>query len=164
MKEELLRLQKLRQEERQEIARRLKEIDEDLASIERVLVLAERQERESNQSQLSLIKRPRRTKSNKFVNVTFREAVKQLFADDPGRFWTPKEIKEGVLSHGYPTKSKNFGATVRSQLQKMREDEVVSATKTNDVWLYSAKEKGSTTDNGEEPNHGDVGERSSQLT
>ncbi|MCK4822002.1 hypothetical protein KA005_39935 [bacterium] len=162
MKQELTELKERLQVERQAIASRLKQIDDDLASIERVFNLVDRQKPQVNTSQLTLIEPEQRSK--KFANMTFRDSIKIIFDENPGKFWAPKEIVKALLKEGFQTKSKDFGATVRTMLLLLRQKNQINATKTATGWLYGpTEEKGSVPHMDEtEPNsdNGGLGERS----
>ena len=162
MKEELNKLKDRLQVERQKIASRLKQIDDDLASIERVFSLVDKQKPQVNISQLTLMEPEQESK--KFANMTFRDSIQVLFNENPGKFWAPKEIVKALLKEGFQTKSKDFGATVRTMLLLLRRKNQINATKTATGWLYgSTEEKGSVPHMDEtEPNsdNGGLGERS----
>ncbi len=136
MSDQLLQMQDRLQEERQKLARRLKQIDDDLVSLVRVINLMHSQRTESTQSQLDLIKG--KTSSNRFAKLTFRESVSQMLYENPGKFWVPKEIASELLRGGFKTRAKKFGPTVRTMLHGMRVDGSISATETETGWLYGS--------------------------
>lgn len=134
MKEELKELKDRLQVERQEIANRLKQIDDDLASIERVYSLVDKRKPHVNISQLTLMEPEQESK--RFANMTFEDSIKIIFNENPNKFWAPKEICKALLKEGFKTKSKDFGATVRTMLLFLRRKNKINATKTKTGWLY----------------------------
>ena len=134
MRDQLLQMRDRLQEERQELARRLKEIDDNLASVEKVISLVASQGATSVQLQLDPIRREKDT--DRFANLTFKESVLQILNEKPDKFWAPREIASELLNNGFTTKAKKFGPTARTMLHVMRESGVVNATKTKTGWLY----------------------------
>lgn len=163
MKSELTELRDRLQQERQEIATRLKEIDGDLASIERVFSLVQKQPPKDNRSQQRFIRLT--PDSTRFTDFTFNNAVLELFQENPSKFWAPKEIVSALLKEGFTSGSKDFAATARTMLGIMRKKNKISATKIKSGWLYGPK-KDSTPHMAEVESNvdtGGLGERSKPV-
>ena len=162
MNTELSELREKLQTERQQLAGRLNEVDNQLSSIETVLDLLKQQKHQGDKSQLPLldIKPP---VSDRLSGLPFKKSVKIILKDNPSKWWKPKEIFETMLKEGFQSNSKDFNNTARNMLMHMRKDQEVEVTKVRRGYLYKYKEEGSVPHMDEtEPNsnNGGLGERS----
>ena len=161
MSDKLLVLKDRLQIERQQLAEKLNEIDNNLTSIDTVLGLLKEQH-----PQISTAKTNAQNitqESDRFKDLPFKKAVILLVKNNPLKSWTPKDIFEGLLKGGFKSNSKNFKNTARTMLMHMRKGNEIESTKTDRGFLYMYKEKGSVPHMaGTEPNsdNGGLGERS----
>lgn len=126
------------QVERQQLAERLNEIDNKLASIETVLDLLKEQHTETNKSQRLLLNINQI--STNFKDLTFKKAVNAMLKENPSKWWAPKDIFENLIKGGFQSNSKDFKNTARTQLMFMRKKEEVRTTETKRGYLYAYKE------------------------
>lgn len=161
MIDKLLVLKDRLQIERQQLAEKLNEIDNNLTSIDTVLDLLK--ERHLPISTVKTTPLNITQESDRFNDLPFKKAVSLLVKDNPLKSWTPKDIFEGLLKGGFESNSKNFKNTARTMLMHMRKRNEIKAIKTDRGFLYMYKEKGSVPHIAEtEPNDetGELGERS----
>lgn len=154
MKAGLLELKKTLQADRVKLTDKLKTIDDNIASIDKVLSLVDVQKSKPDDKQLTLLPQIINQKTNqptseRFKNITFYKAVNLLFNENPGKAWKPAEITTALLEEGFTTNSKNFNNTVRTLLLNMRKGERINATRTKEGWLYGDIKKGSVSLTGE---------------
>ena len=126
--------------EKRRLENRLKEIDEELTSVSRVLELIEKRKDKKDYRQRSLIPEE---KSTEYTNMTFKEAALDLLEKNPEKAWEPKEVTKTLLKKGFITKSKNFGNIVRAMLFNLRKEGFVDAEKIKkgkqEMWRYRHK-------------------------
>lgn len=150
------------QVERQQLAERLNEIDNKLASIETVLDLWKEQHTEPNKLQIPLLNINQT--SNNFKDLTFKKSVNIILKENPSKWWAPKDIFENLIRGGFQSNSKNFKNTARTMLMFMRKKGEVRTTKTGrGYFLYAYKEKDSVPHMAETESNvdnGGLGERS----
>ena len=143
MDTKLLDLKDKLQVERQQLAEKLSEINNKLASIDTVLDLLKEQDVQTDESQLPLINIEQ--VSDRFSGLGFKKAVNILFKDYPEKWWAPKDIILGMLKEGFESDSKKFENTARTMLGHMRKKGEVDAIKRErgQGYLYKYKEKDS---------------------
>ncbi|MCK4820173.1 hypothetical protein KA005_30690 [bacterium] len=137
MNTELMGLKDGLQVERQQLAERLNEIDNKLASIDTVLDLLKKQHAQSNKAQMPLLDLNRIP--GRFSGMPFKKSVILLLKDDQEKTRTPKEIVKGLLKEGFESKSKNFNNTARTMLMYLRKKGEIKSIKTERSYLYSYK-------------------------
>ena len=103
--------------EKECLERKLKEIDEGLISISKILKLI---------NQTNLIEEE---KSTEYANITFKKAMLDLLEKYPEKVWVPWKVTKVLLKKGFSTKSKNFGNVVRASLLSLRKEGIIDGEK-----------------------------------
>lgn len=143
MDDKLIELKERLQIDRQQLAERLNEIDNKLASIETVLSLLKEQNHQPDKSQIPLLNI--QPDSDRLSGLPFKKAVNILLRDNKSKWWVPKDIFETLIREGFKSNSKNFKNTARTMLMFMRKKGEVNTMKTKRGYMYSYKEKDSVS-------------------
>ena len=115
--QDLLELKDKLIDEKERLVYRLKEIDEELISISKILELI---------NQMNLIEEE---KSTEYANITFKKAILDLLEKYPEKVWVPWKVAKILLKKGFNTKSKNFGNVVRASLLSLRKKGIIDGEK-----------------------------------
>ena len=141
MDTELSGLRERLQTERQQLAERLSEVDNQLSSIQTVLDLLKQQKNQGNTSQLPLLNI--NTVSDRLSGLPFKKSVKIILKDNLSKWWKPKDIFDTLLKEGFKSNSKDFNNTARNMLMNMRKNREVDIMKVSRGYMYKYKEEGS---------------------
>ncbi len=135
MSTELNELQERLQTERQQLAERLNEVDNQLTSIDTVFNLLKKEKSQFTDSQIPLLEI--KPTSVRLSEMSFKGAVNTLLKDDPLKWWKPKELFYTMLKEGFKSNSKDFNNVARNMLMHMRKKVEVNTTKAKRGYMYS---------------------------
>lgn len=145
--------------ERQGLIDRLKEIEDNLAAIEKVygLIRPRNTVLQVDDGVMFLTSSVVKVESssNRLADLSFKDAVLQLLKENPSKHWSPKDLAAKLLTEGFRTKSKNFPNLTRTVLADMRKKGELAAIRVGGGYLYGYKEAGPASES-----HSDTGPQS----